>query len=343
MKRVLTSFFMFVTVLFLNIYTCYYEVKAIEVGDYLDVFDGLKTIVELIGADEDIAPEIMRDATYACIFQGVGIIPKYGAIAELEWMRKGWAKALNKIYGGDDKNADNLTQEDYNKLGEYITNNITINDNGDISINSNMHEFLMGFSEELEPSYLWSYTADDLSSLFVSVDAYIEAKKFMGNDLLSGSYYFLCSYYGINKLYVVSKTTYPYLFINGTSSTVNLSRNFAWGNMINGSNNSSISMDVYNWDANNKEWVNAGTGLITCYGIIDNDKLIDHETATNQRAFFLSNTSHIKIRYISGTASVSDIIYQPYYYNNDVWQDFSSSSGDYTWSPSNINTVLFFS
>ena len=31
----------------------------------------------------------------------------------------------------------------------------------------------------------------------------------------------------------------------------------------------------------------------------------------------------------------------PYYYNNTVWQDFSSSSGDYTFSPTNINTVTY--
>lgn len=31
----------------------------------------------------------------------------------------------------------------------------------------------------------------------------------------------------------------------------------------------------------------------------------------------------------------------PYYYNNTVWQDFSSSTGDYTFSPTNINTVTY--
>lgn len=31
----------------------------------------------------------------------------------------------------------------------------------------------------------------------------------------------------------------------------------------------------------------------------------------------------------------------PYYYNNDVWQDFSTSQGDYTFSPSNINSVTY--
>ena len=31
----------------------------------------------------------------------------------------------------------------------------------------------------------------------------------------------------------------------------------------------------------------------------------------------------------------------PYYYNNSVWEHFSSSTGDYTFSPTNINTVTY--
>ena len=246
--------------------------------------------------------------------------------------------AILKQYFGLDENA---TNED---VKDYIGQNISEGEDGYLKVTDSFKNNVINIANyytDQHISYLWSYTADDLSGLFSSVDAYIEAKKLMGRDLLSNEYYFLCSYYGINKLYTVSKTAYPYLFINGTSQTVNKTNNYAWGNMINGSNNTSISMDVYNWDATNKEWVSAGTGVISCYGIIDISKTYSHETATNQRAFFLSNTSHIQIRYITGTATVPDIIYQPYYYNNDVWQDFSSSSGDYTFSPSNINTVTY--
>lgn len=32
---------------------------------------------------------------------------------------------------------------------------------------------------------------------------------------------------------------------------------------------------------------------------------------------------------------------QAYYYNNSVWQDFSNTTGDYTFSPSNINTITY--
>lgn len=235
----------------------------------------------------------------------------------------------------------NVDPEDPDSVGTWIGNQINIQDNDDITVTNDFRTMMNDFNDSLSIAYLYSYTADDLASLFSTVDAYIEAKKFMGSDLLSNQYFFLCSYYGINKIYTVSKQTYPYLYINGTDNTINTSSNYAWGNLINGQNNTSISMDVYNWDANNKEWVSGGTGLITCYGLIDLNKQKAHETASNQRAFFMSNTSHIQIRFIKGTANVTDIIYQPYYYNNRVWTDFSSSTGDYTFSADNINTVSY--
>lgn len=53
---------------------------------------------------------------------------------------------------------------------------------------------------------------------------------------------------------------------------------------------------------------------------------------------------HVKEIPIYGTKSLlesSERGTMPYYYNNTVWQDFSQSTGDYTFSPTNINTVTY--
>lgn len=189
-------------------------------------------------------------------------------------------------------------------------------------------------------TYLYSYTDKELSSFFVNTNAYVAAREMITSNLVSQEYWFLCSYSTVNRLYAVSKQ-FPYLYFRADST--NIGNNSANGYLMDGGNNAllgSPDITMYVWDGT--EWKASETYTFTSFSAkLSKNNITPTPSRMSNIAYFISLDNSIAIKANRGQASVSDILYQPYYYNNDVWQDFSSSNGDYTWSPSNINTVTY--
>lgn len=119
-------------------------------------------------------------------------------------------------------------------------------------------------------------------------------------------------------------------------------------------NSNSISKDIYYWDDLQSQFINDNSLIDTMY--FDNFfTVLDKQNSIIPSGFIDIQNNHASQRYVVSNNKVftyclySDLntlkSYSdgkaPYYYNNNVWQDFSNSTTGYTYTPTNINTVSY--
>ena len=132
-KKFLSILLVFM-MLFCFISTSYFTVP-VKAADPVTVYDYAKMVSDLIGANQDVPIEILREAFYKTLCFNSGYILTSETVLQGELIRKGWASILNKKYSNQNKNENNLSQSDINEIATDFINNITLNN--DESIISN--------------------------------------------------------------------------------------------------------------------------------------------------------------------------------------------------------------
>lgn len=227
-------------------------------------------------------------------------------------------------------------------LKDYVLDHVSDND-GKPEFDSTLHDDVKDIGNyfiENNINYVYSYTNYELAGLYSSADAYVKANNMIQSNIVSQQYWFLTSYSGINRLYSVSKSQYPYLYLR--IDQVNRADNFAQGYLVDGLTNTILdgsNVDMYQY--NGTEWVSSTYFDNVTIGVLFDNQSFVRPVNRNSNKFFVSLDDRIVLRANVGTATSADVLYQSYYVNEDVWNDFSSTSGDYTFDNSNVNTVSY--
>lgn len=248
--------------------------------------------------------------------------------------------SIIKQYFGLDENAST------DDVKDYIDQNISEGEDGYLKVTDSFKNNVINIANyytDENISYLYSFTIDEYASARnISTSLYLKLKERISeaSDLFS-TVYFLKNTGNNVQIFSIDLSSYPYVYVRYDSS--NVSGVYADLNLINGYDNTNVTLSGNGWNSTDQSFTTEVTSTGKVQGLLENSRLSVSPSGLwgNGSTCFVSNHTRKAIRLFNGTASATDLIYQPYYYNNDVWQDFSTSSGDYTFSPSNVNTVTY--
>ena len=365
-KRIFISVLLFLFV-FLNISERYFVIQAYAI-DFDSAYSLVGDIVELIGADRDITPELIRKAFYTAITQDMGFITKDVVITESEWLRKAWAKKLNELYGGD-RTEDSLTQDDYNKVAEYLVQNVTLNDNDkSVTYNDNSKSFLnlcvqefldsnkyyIGYSLDLQYYSIPDSCYEFVNEYQSSYDVWCYT-KYIGTS--AGYRYYFYAYpkqdYGEVLLTVNSDDTLSYKLVNYNTfgnfspNTYNQSIAPAWAGYVQEKTSGGIDANTI-YDITTSSWVNNNNSFKLMqrnYTYRVDDYPLPTQSSNGFALGWVNVTyKTVKAYTIMGTQALFESSQRgeaPYYYNNNVYSNWSNSTGDYTVTYDNSNRITF--
>ena len=280
-------------------------------------------------------------------FQSVGFI-----IDEVQ-DTLGIKRAINQV---DSTINDNSSDEEVN---EWIRNNLTVSGNN-VEFSNDLRQSIYNYASDYSsenPAYCYSYGLFEISGnnylprntgVFRSVSQYEKAL-----DLIKGAMpgnvinYDKNNLWWINNpssgyqmLYRFDLTQHPYLILKPRDSGTITDRFIP--NFIDGYTNTTLTSADYAYKWNGTDW--------------EPQEATSFNNNTNRYITLSKNPKRessdwaICINYISRayrfyprgqSVNAQDILTQPYYYNNDVWNDFSSTTGDYVVTDENINTVTY--
>lgn len=342
---------------------CYLDVPvmALDLGGIS--YDALKAITEIIGADESVTPEIVREAIYDCLYRDVGFIPKQISIAQAEWLRKALANKLNELYGHEACDKDNLTEGHYNKIAEYLVNNITINENDNsVTYNDNSREFLLSIVNEfLEENRYYYVYSNDIQYMEITS----EGKRTLQQLVTSyqDNYDCFIGYESSNfHFWAVPKDAVSYIYTGTAYSGLTVVAK-------------AYNSQTYHWNATKIEglikYTVSGSGTATQVDVPSySNSNSDHSVGTNnfmveKKAYrddeykASSTRAGIANTWRNGTFVTMDryeeklvfgsyLMMQeynrgnlPYYVNKTVYNNFTNSTGDYTVTYDNSNKATY--
>lgn len=246
-----------------------------------------------------------------------------------------------------------------NKTIDMILEGQSVSGN-DITNNTNVNTFIKNISNQYVNSnvsivYTFDTSGSNLNA-FANINQMNNALKKMREFALSrpdGIWCIQRPNSGNTYLGFVDTRLHPYLVMrNPTSSdSDDLNGTLVNCNLWDGENNSWFTeydfTYVWNTIDGETDWHDSSyswaSGTTRCCSLFENGSIYSTASGSRPNGVFMTYGKCQAIRYFAYTDSigVNEILYSPYYYNNSVWNDFSSSSGDYTFNPTNINTVTY--
>lgn len=231
----------------------------------------------------------------------------------------------------------------------FILNNQTVSDNSvtDSSLlKDGIVNFINNYVDE-NRRYCYSLSLRECSSL-LNANQYLLAQELMSGDMSGSDSSIVNSVWmlqvpssGYTYLAQISLNDYPYFtFKNGFSNAQITETGLMYVIPFDGFTGSAITnySNCYKWI--NNEWQQQESAYFntnTSRAV----KLEPSSTRGSNRVIFI-NLQSTQYRLLPfGSASAEDVLYQPYYFNNDVYTDFSTSSGDYVIDSSSVNTVSY--
>ena len=236
----------------------------------------------------------------------------------------------------------------------FILNNQTVSNNT-VTDNSILKDGIINFVNEYTKNnqeYIYTIDIKEHPEVIPSTAIYFELAKKMNPLTHVNNMSIFCVRIngGVCQYAQIPYSDYPYAFCK--SYTINNGWDgSAWscGFIKDGYNNTNILGTRQNTDQkvscmtwSNTEFVeNSITwgGGYPFYGLKNPDNWV--APYGNDKYLLLSYGQTQAIRYLTTDATAQDILYQQYYYNDTAWNDFSTSSGDYTVNSSNVNTVSY--
>lgn len=230
-------------------------------------------------------------------------------------------------------------------LKDYVLDHVSDND-GKPKFDSTLHDDVIELGNyfiENNQGYCYTFSLGELANIVTNVDMYNAIGRLVNQTDIRNTIFM---YQYINSghfIYQLSLKNRPYLYMQSSQANINPSLDYL--NSKPRENNSWLTQVdiIFKWDPTNLEFiehsnVNLNTSTQNYAGIKPNPSLLP----PYQYAFWFSSMS-MQLRWFGygSTVTASDILYQPYYINEDIWNDFSTSSGDYTFDNSNVNTVTY--
>ena len=242
---------------------------------------------------------------------------------------------------------------DPNSIGNWISNQINIQDNDDITVTNDFRTMFNDFNDSLESNYAYTFPLLSNENQFSSINQYLQAKDIMSSrpDVLQSSDIWIVQRPSSGSAYLMllSLETHPYLVFkertqNGNTGNMLLVQAYdvetgSYFNKADACYRWDLIDGVYSWQDVTETTANGINANNNRYACIYPNKAY----TTRQSNLFMSSPKSIQVRYFSYNDQITldKVLYQDYYYNNDVWSDFSTTTGDYTFSSNNINTVSY--
>lgn len=255
---------------------------------------------------------------------------------------------------------DNSTVDD---IGNYISQNISVSDNS-ITLDESINSFINNYNNAQDLVYCYSYGLYTKSgsnilpkntSVFRSVAQLESAINLIGGNngnVISAIDSYDKNYVwwlnnpsnGYQYLYKFSLTEHPYLVFKNATGGATPTGNKTGVMFVDSYGNTLLQPAdaCYRWNNSSSEWELQESASYT-NGTVRNIGLYQNPQRDSNDYSIILNYFSRQYRWFSYSSSLSpqDVISQPYYYNNDVWQDFSSTIGDYVVTDENINTVSY--
>lgn len=269
----------------------------------------------------------------------------------------GIKRAINQV---DSTIDDNSSDEDVNN---WIRNNLTVSGNN-VEFSNDLRQSIYNYAEDYSKSnlvYCYSYGLFEVSGnnylpkntgVFRSVGQYEKALELIKGPMPLDVINYDKNYVwwlnnpssGYQYLYKFSLVDHPYLVFKNATGGANPTGSKTAVMFINSLDNTLLQPAdaCYRWNGTSGEWelqesAAYNNGTVKNIGLSFNPK-----RDSNDYSVIINYISR-EYRWFSYSSSLSpqDVMTQPYYYNQDVWQDFSSTTGDYIVTDENINTVSY--
>lgn len=280
------------------------------------------------------------------IANGVGI-----AAETTKFARNLTSQFLTDVFGSDD--VDDIKDEIKSHISEDEDGHVVVDDDFRNEIKTVVNNFM-----DNNQAYAYTLSSDgNNANMFGSIDQMQKAfDKMQSFEMLGNKHN---GYWMIQRpssgyafLAFIDIDQHPYVFLRDpTTGTSDNSGQLLFGNFFDGETNTWVSQYDYSyrWETNDgvTDWFDYPTtyasGTLRFAGSKPYLSIYDTSNGNRPTAVFMNLHESLPIRYFGYNeySGISDILYQPYYVNEKVWNDFSKSLGDYTFDNSNVNTVTY--
>lgn len=365
-KRIL-SFFMVIIISTMMILSHPLRTKAVIPEVVIGVLGVLAACVigaEQIGGEdyEQFYRETIKPNWQQMVGQGLGYLggkpvdmnkyfPHIGPDPIQEW--KLWMAERNGT------TADNISDEDLYRTVYNMFNDSSVNyDNDSISISSDLNSLLhfmdRQYTNYVGSYYVYPYSIDASYGIF-SDGTYYQALRNKIREIENEGNYLILQHSVLNSSGHGSIAAFPYENdivslpygndVNYNGSTYQLFNQDNWGIYSFGAN----SYRNFTYDSSTGSFIETDTnnGWTDVRGVTGAASLLNNQPYRRQAqgmwSIFLSSRRNYGIKVYKTLADLKagSVGYNAYYTNNSVYNDWSSSTGDYTVTTSNYNPVSY--
>ena len=334
MKR----FFCFLTIFTILLSSIFVNVKSVyAISDVDSALNILKTIRESINDSPSNDP----GSTWLSIMYPVGVlIPEKWQSTTYSTIQD-WIRGYSSGGHGFDDLSNASDSEVQSAIGQFILDNSTDN-----SINNNFRDLIIYLNDQINESdlaYAYTFDLSKGAGVFSYTNTYLAFSGFIPTPVLQGNKFYVISAVHVslsssNYIYVWDLDEHPYLYVKPTVQS-----SPAYGvSVYDGLTNRVLNADsTYRYNTTLQDWEAVSVSQ-TGFGVsLDPSKQTPYYTGVYNFGFNKGKTTRLRYFSFGINPTAQDILYQPYYYNNTVWEDFSSSTGDYTLTNNNINTITY--
>lgn len=242
-------------------------------------------------------------------------------------------KIRNMLIGQSNSGITSESSEE--DVAEWIKNNVNGDQNNGIIFDDEYNTFVNNYARDYETnSGYWIGFAFDLrymSGQFTGTAKYNSLKSLLsvsGNKvgIVWSSYNNVCLVPLDDYWFKVNNSnwngTVLYSYANGTTAPVN------------------GGYEKYTWNASLNEYVKDSSLYNSQLSGVAVSLTPNNTSSADAKALWYGK-KELNIFNSVASATSYGVGVKPYYYNTNTWNDFSSSSGDYTVDNSNINTVTY--
>lgn len=351
MKRLsfnkILSYILLSCTIFISVSFCYLRPVKADIWDVGGIRDTIQTILDIINENEDVPEQILEDLFWKCT--GIkGFIPEPLFGFSVHSTKKCISNFINYLYPNNPpKTPETITQEDTNEYARYITRNIDITFDPEITFNDSFKNEMVSYAnniiDEAGFSYVYSFRLLDSLSNFQNQAVYDGIRRFLVNN--NYDVVFLASDNG--------STPYLYAFNFDNLSFVKYADNQSHAD--------SVYCHLYDFNTKNVYYLDS---TIADRFIFDNSDFVkDTNSWTKENININVQLSYVEANIINNytgnwVLSMNDYItykmYKTYndfledtslydsYYNSVLWDNFvNSNNTTYTIDSSNSNNITY--
>lgn len=347
-KRILSFIFLLI-ITFVSITGVYFNTSVYAEGltDYGTLF---ATFTKLVGANDDVPINVLDSLVFDALCpRDAGIIVRTVSRINYELTKKCIATYLNNKYSNQDKNKDNITQSDINEFSRDFEQNINYSDES-TTYNNNSRSMLNLFINETlntSPSfYVYSYVVNTSATSFPEGTLYNALKTVL--DTTDKNYINILYQYNNNYYLLTSNNTdigFVYFSSWNNNPRVKFYSYSSW-DQISYFDKSIFTQYKYvsgSFVENTDNLTLQNNSSNPVLSMIANSTVSGLGNGWDGIAYFVNrDSSHIfKVFRSYDDFRASSVGQSSFYVNNSVYNDWSTSTGDYTVTTDNSNKASY--